>query len=231
MKPAITRFPAQDLENVVMAEIQNLLQAAEKCTIGIRSAARKEAIAQLAQAMAKAWPTLESGKKHEFVREVMKVAVLGETTVWIEVQQQKLIAALLGENSLDPWKSPANRILKLEGKFEALRRGGDLQVFAPNGAQSQGNHPSSLIRMVARARDWYEQIIGGEITSINQLAQESGVTPKYARRLLRLVSLSPRLAEELLAGNNRNGLPHRNLLRGIPYDWQSQRDTIQNATN
>jgi hypothetical protein len=45
---------------------------------------------------------------------------------------------------------------------------------------------ASLLKLVARSRDWYERILAGEVATIGQLAQKCGLTRRYVRNLLQV---------------------------------------------
>jgi hypothetical protein len=81
---------------------------------------------------------------------------------------------------------------------------------------------SSVVKAIARAHSWYKQIAAGEVTSIDQLAQQSGLTRRYVRRILQFGYLSPQITEAVLTGKHRPNLTLKEFLRGVPLDWQEQ---------
>jgi site-specific DNA recombinase len=110
---------------------------------------------------------------------------------------------------------------------KALHRGGELRVIAtPNSASFEGKPVPSLIKAVARARYWYERITAGEITSIGQLAQESGLTLRYVRRILQCATLSPQITEALLSGDHRPDLTVEELRHSVLPSWAEQEQAI-----
>jgi len=228
-RPVITRFPAQDLENFVLGQIRLLLQASDKCTAGIENSPSKEAVTERANGLAKKWPKLEISKQHEFTKNVLKRVVVGKAAVWIEIEQAKLLTALLGQNSeaLSTLNGRKHEILKLTGNFQALRRSGQVSVIGPqNGSSPEGAAVPSLVKAIARAREWYEQIAAGEITTMAQLSQESGLRRRYLRQILHCATLSPQITEALLLGKHRPNLALKEILRNVPLDWKEQGKAI-----
>jgi site-specific DNA recombinase len=224
-KPAITRFPAQELEQLVLLQIHRLLQKTSKCTVGIKDASSRDAAAEHAKLLAEQWPTLEISKQHEFVGTILKRVTIGETAVWIEIDRTKLHATLLGHKSkfLRPSRRDELEILKLTADFKVLRRGGELRVISPNGESSfEGKRMPSLVKAVARAHDWYERIVAGEVATIGELGRKSGLTRRYVRRILQCANLSPQIIEALLKGNHRPDLILEEILRGVPLNWREQ---------
>ena len=81
---------------------------------------------------------------------------------------------------------------------------------------------ASLVKAVARARDWYEQIVAGEVTTVSQLAQKSGLTRRYIRLILQCGYLSPQITEARLTCKHRHNLTLKEFLRGVPLNWREQ---------
>ena len=228
-QPEITRFPAQDLENFVLGQIHLLLQAPDKCTAGTEDSPSKEAVTERANDLAKKWPKLEISKQHEFTKSILRRVVVGKAAVWIEIDQTKMFTALLGQNSeaLSPSSGRKHEILKLSGDFQALRRSGQISVIDPqNGSSFEGPTVPSLVKAIARARDWYERIAGGEITTMAQLSQESGLRRRYLRTILHCATLSPQITEELLLGRHQPNLSLKGVLRDMPLGWGEQETMI-----
>ena len=59
----------------------------------------------------------------------------------------------------------------------------------------------TLIKAVARAHDWFEQLTTGEAKSINAIAKAEGVTRSYVTRMIRLAFVPPDTVEKILAGS------------------------------
>jgi len=231
-KPAITRFPAHELEQVVMSQIHGLLHKASKCTVGIKDASSRDAAAEHAKLRAKEWPTLEISKQHEFVGNILRQVTIGEAAVCIEIDRTKLLATLVGHKSkvFRPSRQDELDILKLTADFRVLRRGGELRVIPPNGESTfEGERVPSLVKAVARAHGWYERIVAGEVTTIGQLALKSGLTRRYVRRILQFANLSPQITEALLTGKHRPNLTLKEILRGVPLNWREQEKKIFQA--
>jgi len=220
IKPAITRFPAQQLEDLVKSQIHLLLQTPGNCTAGMKSSPSKGAAAERAKDLAKQWSKLEMSKQHEFIRNILRRVSVGQTTAWIEIDKTKLVATLLGQNSeaVGPLFTEKLNTLKLTSAFQVFRRRGELRVVASRGGDScfEGTRVPSLVKAVARAYNWYQQIVRGEINTIGQLAQKSGLTQRYVRRILECANLSPRITEALLTGKHPPNLTLKEILHRVP---------------
>ena len=189
----VTAFPAQELEALVLSQIHLLLGSPEKCTASLENSPEKDVTAERAQDLAKRWPQLETAKQHEFFRNVVRRVVVGQTTVWIDVERLQLVETLLG-------RPPACGTVTAEGErgpiqlsvaLQPLRRGGKIRMAGPN--CSEGTPILSLVKAMARARDWYERIVSGEVSTVCQLAQQTGLSSTYVKRILECAALSPKL--------------------------------------
>ena len=199
-KPAVTRFPAQELETLVTSQIHLLLESPDKCTADLDRSPEKDVTAERALTLAKRWPQLEIAKQHEFVRNVLRRVVVGQNTVWIEVDSTKLTATLLGHKpeSIAVVGEHRSNTIKLTADFQPLRRGSELHLVGPKGSCSEGTAVPSLVKAIARARDWYERIVAGEVGTVGQLAKKTGLPSTYVRRILEMRSA--------LAADHRNHL-------------------------
>jgi len=223
-KPGITRFPAQELERLVVSQVHLLLQSPDKCTVALDGSPEKDVAAERAKRLAKEWPDLGISKQNEFIRNILRRVVVGQTKIWIEFNATKLAEALL-EHKLESecvGGKPEVDIIKIAADFKPLRRGSELRLVAPENSSSEGTPIPSLVKAVAYARDWYEKIVAGEIGTIVELAQTAGVGTTYAKRILRYAILSPEITESILSGNHRADLTLQDLPRTIALDWRKQ---------
>jgi DNA invertase Pin-like site-specific DNA recombinase len=225
IKPAITRFPAQELEQFVKSQIHLLLRAPDKCAAGMKDRPSKGAAAERAKDLAREWPELTVSKQHEFVRNILRRVTISQTAVWIEIDKTKLFDTLLGQNAVDlPFLCTGKHgILKLSSNFQVLHRRGELRVIAPDGDSCfEGVRVPSLVKAIARARDWYERIVAGDINNIGHLAQKVGLTRRYVRRILQCANLSPQITGALLTGKHPPNLTLKEILHGVPLNWREQ---------
>ena len=87
--------------------------------------------------------------------------------------------------------------------------------------ERDANH--TLIKAIAKAYRWQEQLESGEYGSIEDLAQAVGVDRTYVGRMLRLTSLAPDIVEAILRGDEPHGISLRKLQKNLPVRWDEQR--------
>ena len=167
-KPLVSRFPAQELETLVISQILLLLRSPDKCTANLENSPEKDVAAERAKNMAKRWPRFEISKQHGFVRKIVRRVVVGQSTVWIEIDEKRLLETLLGHKPVFDAAVDGHvpGIIKLSAKFKPVHKGSELRLVAPNGSCSDGTPVPSLVKAIVRARDWYERIVAGEVGTI-----------------------------------------------------------------
>ena len=227
-KPAVSRFPAQELEGLVASQIHLLLGSADKCTACLEGGPDKYAAAARALDLAKRWSKLEISTQHEFVRNVVRRVIVSQAAVWIEVDRIKLAEALLGRKP-EPRIAVGNHRLdtiKLTTNFEPHRRRGELYLVTPKSSCSERTPVPSLVKAIARASDWYERIVAGEFGTVVEIAKKTGLPACYVKRILKYAMLSPQITEAVISGQHPPNLTLRELQDNIPIDWREQQKRI-----
>jgi DNA invertase Pin-like site-specific DNA recombinase len=86
----------------------------------------------------------------------------------------------------------------------------------------------SLLKAIARARRWSQDLIYGRVQAVGELAKREGLDRRSVRRLLRLAFLSPRVAEAIVEGRQPPDLTVIKLTRRIdlPPLWSAQEQAL-----
>lgn len=80
----------------------------------------------------------------------------------------------------------------------------------------------ALLKALAKAFRWRQQIEAGEFASISELAKSNGINESYACRILRLTLLAPDIVSTALDGRD-SSLTLKALTRPLENDWTAQR--------
>jgi DNA invertase Pin-like site-specific DNA recombinase len=104
-----------------------------------------------------------------------------------------------------------------------------LALVVPGHATVHPDH--SLIAGIAQARAWLAALTSGQQPSLYQLAQASGVTPAYVRRLIGAAFLAPDLVTRIVEGRQPCWLTLARLtdMLPLPADWSTQRSLFAAA--
>jgi len=228
-KPKFTRFPAQELEQIVMSQTHTLLSAPDKWIAAIEDASSREVALCRTQELANTWQKIGAEEQDQFVRAILARVVLGHSNASIEIDHVNLIATLLGDKAEARQCSRARKpsVLKIVCPFQTHHRGGQLQLCTPEDNSTVDPQPkTSLVKALARAHVWYEQIVNSEISTVQELGKKWKLPHQYVRRILNCAILSPKITEMLLTGQHRRNLTLNETLKRVPFDWREQEKEI-----
>jgi hypothetical protein len=94
------------------------------------------------------------------------------------------------------------------------------------GADAPPRKPdAALLKAIARAHRWFEELVSGRTISLAAIASREGVTDRYVARLIRLAFLAPKIVEAIAERGELADLkltPHVDL----PLDWMTQRRMV-----
>ncbi|MBF0305009.1 MAG: hypothetical protein HQL41_05100 [Alphaproteobacteria bacterium] len=110
-----------------------------------------------------------------------------------------------------------------------LRRHGarKLVIVPEGGGVPEAKHPASdetLIKALARTHRWRRMLEGGQVRSLNELAEAEKTNPSYLSRIFRLTLLAPDIVEAILAGRQPRTLQLADLMDEMPVEWEWQRE-------
>ena len=105
------------------------------------------------------------------------------------------------------------------------RRGVEMRLII-GGADAPLRKPdAALLKAIARAHRWFEELISARATSLAAIASREGVTDRYVARLIRLAFLAPKIVEAITERGEVADLkltPHVDL----PLDWTTQKRVV-----
>jgi site-specific DNA recombinase len=234
-----TRIPAQEIEGIICRRLQALLSSAEQLlqAVGVESedAAISKALITAGKHLAKLWPAKSPTEQREFLSSIIGRIVIRETSLEIMVLQSTLRGVLLLGN---PSMRPTNRearvekgmgdVFKLTIDSRVKHCGGEVRLLVPTDSANESPSRSvpSLIKAVARAHRWPEQIIHGELKGRHSIAQRTGLDERYVGRVLQCALLAPDIVEAILDGRQPADLGIQKLLKDLPLDWIAQRQIL-----
>jgi DNA invertase Pin-like site-specific DNA recombinase len=238
-----TRIPAEEIEGLVCRRIQSLLSSPEQLlqSIGVESdgAATSKLLITAGKQLAKIWHAKSPTEFREFLSDVIARVVVCETNVEIVIIQPALREVLLGDQSSRlakrerPLEKRTNDVFKLVIDARVKRCGGEVRLLVP--ADSATEAPTrpvpSLIKAVARAHPWPEEIIRGELTGLRSIAQLTSLDEHYAGRILNCSFLAPDIVEAILDGRQPADLTIQKLLRSLPLAWADQSKLLGFSSN
>ncbi len=110
--------------------------------------------------------------------------------------------------------------------FRLQKRGGETIISAPNG-DAPPRLDRALLKALARARSWREDLESGKAKSVADLVKMSEYSKRYVRRLLPLAFLAPDIIHAILEGSQPPHLKLADLLdTDLPLYWPLQRKKL-----
>lgn len=108
------------------------------------------------------------------------------------------------------------------------RHGGRKLVIVPEGEgipeRPRATPDDTLLKALARAHRWKRMLEGGEVRSLNELAEAEKINPSYLSRIYRLALLAPDIVEAILDGHQPRTLQLADLMDDMPVQWERQRE-------
>jgi hypothetical protein len=165
------------------------------------------------------------------------------TELRIEVRSNELMMALsssekaqgvqfgpkhIGTKAARSAKSqPDEDVVTLSSPVVFKRRGVETKIILEAALSLKHSQPDpALIKTVARAHVWFEDIIAGRLT-MTELATREGMKVSSVAKLLPLAFLAPDIVEAILAGHQSATIVAHHLIRSdLPVLWKQQRAEI-----
>jgi len=119
--------------------------------------------------------------------------------------------------------------LKRHVPMQIRRRGVELRLVISSGARASCKTDQPLLRAVARAHCWFDDLVTGRCGSMVEIAKCNGVGKQYVSRLIRLAFLAPEMVERIVAGRQPPELTAQALRTGrfdIPVGWAAQKRAL-----
>jgi site-specific DNA recombinase len=108
------------------------------------------------------------------------------------------------------------------------RRGVEMRLVIEGNRAHAPRADSALLKAVARAHQWSEDLLLGRAQSVTEIAEREGVADRYVRRVIRLAFLAPEIVEAIVVGNQPPELTAEALAERIdlPLLWTGQERAV-----
>ena len=220
------RIPAHDLEAAVVDRILDWLQTPTQLLAALRDETSQAApkgwfvriIAQAAKT-AQSWRERLAADRVQFLKTVIDRVVIQPSHLEIYLRVPAVINELLGP---DPSTAGLLPIVSLDCAFRHIQQGRALRLIIGDASITTDASRQAILKAIARARRWYEQLTTGEARSIAQLARLHGLSPRFVRMHMKLVQLGPQAIETMMHRPHSLPLSLTDLLAAVPLNWREQ---------
>ena len=108
------------------------------------------------------------------------------------------------------------------------RRGVEMRLVIEGNRAPAARADAALLKAVARAHAWSEDLLTGAARSIDEIAERESVSARYVRRAMRVAFLAPKIVEAIAACRQPPELNAEALLERIdlPTLWTAQEGAV-----
>ncbi len=220
------RIPAHELETKIADRIFEFLRTPRELLKAIKhdpnGASRMQYSHLFKTAVEKAASIARQSSqlRDRFVMNLVDRVIIHADSVEALIRTDRLFQELDGTPSGDSARYQARFSLFCPFHGLARRRAVRLMVSdKPDSAQSQC---PEIIKAIAQALKWKEQLISGEAHGIKHLARVNRCRVTHVREVLPLASLSPANIEAIMEGHGSPNLSLDSFVCGIPLVWMNQ---------
>jgi DNA invertase Pin-like site-specific DNA recombinase len=216
------RLPAPEIERTVAASAGQILSD----RIGIATAASGLAENRLPAIFAAA-----EGWRDRLQSELEAGAALSALVDRVELSETGIRLSLkvpIAETASRPAANAKELALARFFPMIVRRRGVEMRLVIEGNRAPAPRADSALLKAVARARQWSEDLLAGRAQSVVEIAERERVGSRYIRRLLRLAFLAPEIVEAIAAGDQPPELTAEALAERIdlPLLWTAQAKAV-----
>jgi site-specific DNA recombinase len=126
-----------------------------------------------------------------------------------------------------PAESAAHMITRVV-PMQIKRRGVEMRLVIKGNGTPAPRADRALLKAVARAHQWSDDLLSGRARSIEEIAERQRVGARYVRRLTRLAFLAPKIVEMIAGGSQPPDLTAEALAERIdlPLVWTEQERVV-----
>jgi site-specific DNA recombinase len=168
----------------------------------------------------------QSGEQTRIITPIIRRIDLRPRKLTIEISVRELLGLIAPEHqdSRSDDATATDPVHAFTVPLLLKRRGVETMLVIGGGPDSRACPDPHLIRAIARARIWFEDLKSGAVASINDIAARDRVPASEVSRQLPLAFLAPGIVTAILAGRQPVDLTAKTLLRlsDLPLAWSAQ---------
>jgi hypothetical protein len=180
-----------------------------------------------AKSMADTWDERPYPDQINLLKKIIKRVTIGQQVISILFSRDSLASILLIDSPTMDHQTDSSTDGYQVNIPAALKRCGIETKLIISGKDVPQVHPNSVKAIqdaLAKALVWNQALVTGSAVSMTVLAKEEGVTQRYIAHLIKFAFLAQDIMESVIKGDLPASLSLGSLKKGIPMDWQKQRD-------
>lgn len=223
------RVPAADIEKLVEDRVLDFLRdrTAIFDAVHAEDLNVRMAIVHHAADLAGRWSALDTPERAKTLQHLVARIVLRRKVIEIGIRPSGLPNIADPEfdhGARNPEAGKNNSLITLSVPAALKRAGMETRLLVESAADRR-EPDRSMLRLLAQSRRFNEMIMRGDATTVAELAKQTGVSPSYFTRILRLSFLAPEIVKAILNGRHSQELTARRLSlhTRIVNDWPGQK--------
>jgi site-specific DNA recombinase len=201
------RVPAPELERVVLTAVRSILADQAALVVGIQDSSEDTENVEQILGIASNWSERlrDESAAPAALAELIKQVQLTQTGLRVTVNLPVVsVGAGPGDGiSLSHFVPMTMR-----------RRGVELRLILDGRADQQRQVDPALLKALARARSWFEDVVSGRVGSLAEIARREGLRKRYVARLTKLAFIAPAITEAIAEGRTPIGVNLQMLMDG-----------------
>lgn len=160
-----------------------------------------------------------SSRKQTAISDLISRLTVASTTIKISIKGANLLTVLSNRPSDSSASRDRENDISIEAPFAWTDRTEVTKLLI---ADRDSHEPDPVVvKAMARAHQWFEQLVTGKAQSMADIAARENITDNYVSNLVHLAWLSPRQVELILEGNPTATRSARNsmLTRSVDVLW------------
>lgn len=157
------------------------------------------------------------------VKAVIDRIVVQTERIEIRLRLEVMFQELLGPDPVSQGIQAAAKFLSIASltcPFKTMNGGRALRLVIGKDRLSNDRSRQLILRAIARSRLWYQRIVDGEATCLDDIIRIDGIDASNAKKIFPRAFLSPSCTQSILRSNA--DLTLKALLENIPMEWSRQ---------
>ena len=211
------RISASEIEQIVLSQIRRFLCDQQRLIerLGLRRAKpqRVKDILAYAKELASALEVIASTELRSVVVKLVRRVNVEEEGIQVELKRAALLGEVGAETVAAEEADTTAVVIDIPASFARRSTETRLVVHDTIGVVARSPDPA-LLKAVARAHVWFEELSRGRARSITEIADREGVTDRYVAHTINVAFTSPALVEGILEGRQAPEVTVRSLMFG-----------------
>jgi DNA invertase Pin-like site-specific DNA recombinase len=171
----------------------------------------------------KSWKSRPACDRSQFLKAIIDRVVVQAERIEIRLRLEAIFNELLGTDPAVQSVQAAAKFLPMASvtcPFKHMASGRALRLVVDGDRVSNDRSRQLILRAIALSRQWYQKIVDGEATCLNDIIRRDGIDASHAKKIFPLAFLSPACTQSILRSDTDFTL--KALLGNIPMEWSRQ---------